>query len=126
MATEKFKIIGKLTAEEQFLIMKRLSSPHILPFVDMMLQGEKNSILFLPAISMALNKMSDEDALMVRNVCLSKVHDISSTPSSAVFRNGVMMNDDLSLSDMLNFTSEIIMRDMRDFLLTVLPNLAQA
>ena len=126
MTTEKFKIIGKLTAEEQFLIMKRLSSPHILPFVDMMLQGEKNSILFLPAISMALNKMSDEDALMVRNVCLSKVHDISSTPSSSVFRNGVMMNDDLSLSDMLNFTSEIIMRDMRDFLLTVLPNLAQA
>lgn len=126
MATEKFKIIGKLTAEEQFLIMKRLSSPHILPFVDMMLQGEKNSILFLPAISMALNKMSDEDALMVRNVCLSKVHDISSMPSSAVFRNGVIMNDDLSLSDMLNFTSEIIMRDMRDFLLTVLPNLAQA
>jgi|GEM_PF-5384458 len=118
-----FKLIQKLSMTEQFAIAKRLGSHTILPFVDMMLAGEQNNVSLVAALIMALNKMSDEDANFVVNTCISKLYDVSTQPPAAVYRNGQIMFDDLGLTEILNFTSEIILRDMRDFLNTVLPRL---
>ena len=122
--SNKLKAIHKLNVKEQFAIAKRLGSHLILPFVDMMIKGSKNKVTLVPALIMALNKMSDDDANFIIETCLSKVYDVASSPPAPAYVNGQLMFDSLSLTELLNFTAEIIMRDMLDFLNTVLPSLA--
>lgn len=125
MPDNKFTPLHKLNVKEQFAIAKRIGSPMILPFVDMMIKGAKNNVSLAPALIMAMNRMPDEDANYIIEICASKIFDISSNPPASVFRNGQLMYSDLSLSDLLEFSAQIIMRDMMDFLNTVLPDLAQ-
>ena len=123
MAT--LKAIHNLNVQEQFAIAKRLGSHLILPFVDMMIKGSKTKVTLIPALIMALNKMSDDDANFIMETCLKKVYDVASSPPAPAYSHGQIMFDDLSLTELLNFTAEIIMRDMVDFLNTVLPSLTQ-
>jgi len=121
---DKFKLLGSLNVQQQFLIAKRFGSPNILPFVDMMINGDKTKVSLLPALIMAFSRMTDEDSNQILELCLTKLFDVSSTPPAAVFRNGQIMYDDLTLTSLMNFSAELIMRDMRDFFCTVLPSLA--
>jgi hypothetical protein len=115
-----YQISGKLNAFDQLNIARKLSAafPLVTPMVSKENDGKDKGVL----VVMALGMLSDENSKFVVEKCLSLVVRIQEDGKPArLLSNGTLMFDDISLKDITDLTTQVIMENLGDFLNTALP-----
>lgn len=116
---QQYQLSGTLNAFDQLNIARKLSPAF--PLIDGVVRkenaGKNKGIL----ITMALGMLSDENSNFVIEKCLSLVVKVQPNgPPARVYVNGQLMFNDLSLTDLLNLTAQVIEENLGNFLNTAL------
>lgn len=122
---DDYVITGTLNVFDQLALARKLAPA--LPLVDLQLKDDNKDKPKALLVVIMLSQLSDTDSTFVIGKCLSVVMRKQENGSLAkvVTKDGVLLFDDITMTDLLELTSKVIEANLGDFLRTALTDSAQ-
>jgi hypothetical protein len=102
----------QLDVFSQFKLVRKLG-----PFISSINAAQEAGLTPFDALTETLSVISDEDAEAIIKIALGSVRRVDGNMSAAVYngKGTVMQYSDISLSDVLDLTVQVVMYNLKDF-----------
>lgn len=108
---------GKLDVFAQFKVTRKLL-PLLAGTIGDLKSGAVTIEGLLPKVADAVASMSDEDCNAIMHPCLSVVSRKNGSTWTPIFRDGVLMFDDIDMMAMLQIVGNVVKGSLGDFFTT--------